>query len=339
MPYFANWFFFLFFAACVYVAGRRLPILGENIAARLGVSATTVGLFVLSVITSLPELVTTFGAVFLAQAPDMALANVLGSNNFNLTAIVALDFLYGSRAVLVGVDRKYSRSLPALVIASLAIVIGILFMAELGLGWVGIPSIIILIVLVGSELIDRWSGYVGEASEAVAGVSSTKSSDVLAFVGLSLVVVGAGLGLVTFAERIASSPMVIFGRTYVPGQTMVGTALLAVSTSLPEVVVAISAIRTIGSRNMAIGTLLGSNAFNLSIFCLVDIVYARAIWGVLGIANVVNAVVSVILGLLVLGGIRSMLGKKKLARLSVPTLALLTVYLAGLFTVLLLSRT
>jgi cation:H+ antiporter len=119
----------------------------------------------------------------------------------------------------------------------------------------------------------------------------------------------------------------------------VGTALLAVSTSLPEVVVAIAAIRTVRSRNMAIGTLLGSNAFNLSIFCLVDVVYSTPIWRLLGMANVVNAAVSVTLGLIVLVGIRSSVGRKKLGRVSMTSLALLAVYLTGLFLVLLLSRT
>jgi cation:H+ antiporter len=338
VPYFANWLFFIFFAVCVYMAGRRLPVLGESIAARLGLSATTIGLFVLSIITSLPELVTTFAAVFLAGAPDMALANVLGSNNFNLTAIVALDLLYGSQAILVGVDHKYCGSITVLVLISLAALAGIVLIPDIGFGWIGLPSVIILVILVGGELIGRWSGYVGEASEATAPVTTTRATDALLFAGLSLIVVAAGLGLVTFAERIASTSMVLFGRTYVPGETLVGTALLAVSTSLPEVVVAVAAIRTVRSRNMAIGTLLGSNAFNLSIFCLVDIAYSTSIWRLLGPANVVNAAVSATLGLIVLAGIKSNLGRRKLGPLGTTSMALLVVYLTGLFIVLMLSR-
>ncbi len=86
--------FTLFFVATgvIFLSGSRLPVHAKILADRLGISATAVGLFVLAIITSLPELSVTLSAMLRQQAPDLALGNILGSNNFNIVAMAALEF-------------------------------------------------------------------------------------------------------------------------------------------------------------------------------------------------------------------------------------------------------
>ena len=92
------------FFACVVlilVAGVRLSRYGDVIAEKTGVSRTWVGLILLATVTSLPELVTGISAVALANLPNIALGDALGSCVFNLLIITVLDFLYREESVFI----------------------------------------------------------------------------------------------------------------------------------------------------------------------------------------------------------------------------------------------
>jgi cation:H+ antiporter len=75
-------------------AGYYLSRYGDIIAEKTGVSSSWVGLTLLAMATSLPELVTGISAVTVADAPNIAVGDVLGSTVFNLVILVLLDALY-----------------------------------------------------------------------------------------------------------------------------------------------------------------------------------------------------------------------------------------------------
>src|SRR3569623_530409 len=85
--------------AVIGVAGVRLSRYGDIIAEKSGLSRGWVGLILLATVTSLPELVTGLSSVTIAQVPDIAVGDIMGSCVFNLLIIVVLDFLYRKESV------------------------------------------------------------------------------------------------------------------------------------------------------------------------------------------------------------------------------------------------
>jgi len=88
------WLSLLFCLAVIGYAGYYLSRYGDIIAEKTGMSASWAGLILLATATSLPELITGISAVTIANAPDIAVGDVLGSTVFNLAILVILDALY-----------------------------------------------------------------------------------------------------------------------------------------------------------------------------------------------------------------------------------------------------
>jgi cation:H+ antiporter len=88
------WLELLFCLAVIGYAGYFLSRYGDIIAEKTGMSASWVGLILLSTATSLPELATGISSVSFADAPNIAVGDVLGSTVFNLAILVMLDRLY-----------------------------------------------------------------------------------------------------------------------------------------------------------------------------------------------------------------------------------------------------
>ncbi len=344
--------FTLFFVATgvIFLSGSRLPVHGKVLADRLGISATAVGLFVLAIITSLPELSVTLSAMLAEHAPDLALGNILGSNNFNITAIAALEFTLIGGGLLARTDgRRFSRTCILLLVMTLVIGAGVL----LGRGSMppfataAVFSLPIVVLFVVDSLVNRRKKP-GGADVAPTGGSSgadgrsapegeeqpTVTVAAASFAVLSLLVIAAGVVIARSAAEIAEHP---FGGRLVLGHTFVGTLLVAIATSLPEVTVATAAVRRAKSPDMAIGTLLGSNSINIIVFAvgapLLLTSGAKTAWSGLSPVNTVNVAAGIILTLLVLSGLRVGWLHESKTRARLLALALVPVYLIALWLV------
>jgi len=264
------------FAAClalITVAGYRLSIYGSVIADRTGMGKTFVGLVLLATVTSLPELITGISAVTLTDVPDIALGSLLGSCVFNLVLLVMLDFLYRAESV-------YSKAHQGHVLSAGfgIVVIGFTGFCVLEnkagilptLGHIGIYSPVILAgYLLAMRTVFRYerdhrAEFVEEASEQLPPMTLRQAA--LRYAMAAMVVILAGAWLPSVGEQMAQQ----MGWQ----QSFVGSLLIAIATSAPELVVTISALR-LGSLNMAIGNLLGSNLFNIAIIPLIDVLYLK----------------------------------------------------------------
>ena len=87
------WLQFLFCATLIGMAGYQLSRYGDVISRRTGLSGGWIGMALLATATSLPELVTGVTSVTVANAPNLALGNALGSCVLNLFFLVVVDFL------------------------------------------------------------------------------------------------------------------------------------------------------------------------------------------------------------------------------------------------------
>lgn len=267
------WLQLLLCLAIIAYAGYFLSRYGDIIAEKSGISASWIGLILLSTATSLPELVTGISAVTVANAPDIAVGDVLGSAVFNLAILVLLDAMYRRESIYSRAAQGHilSASLGTLMIAFAGFS---LLLDHAGMSpsyWhIGLYSPFILMVyLVSMRAIysherNTLSAYTEESAERYPDV--TLHIAIKGYLKAAAVVVLAGSWLPFVATDI--SDMMGWG------QSFVGTLLVAAVTSAPEVAVTISALR-IGALDMAIANLLGSNLFNIVILAVDDVLYSK----------------------------------------------------------------
>jgi len=267
------WLEFALCAALIAAAGSRLSRYGDIIAEKTGLGGAWIGLALMATVTSLPELVTGVSAVALADAPDIALGNVLGACIINLTMIVILDLLYREESIYMRASQGHILSASFGIIMAGFVGFSVLFSQHgevMSLYHVGVYSPFLLLLYgVAMRALFRYerSQRAAAVEERVERYPDTTLREALIRYGLAAsVVVAAGLWLPYVGQDIAAA--------MVWQETFVGTLFVAFATTLPEIVVTVSALR-IGAVDLAVSNLLGSNLFNLVIVAIDDIVYLK----------------------------------------------------------------
>lgn len=326
-------FIWIEFALClliILVAGKKVAQYGDIIADRTGIGGLWVGLLLLAIVTSLPELFSGISAVVLVKAPDLAIGAVLGSNTINLLILALLDIAYNG-PVLNAVSTRHL--LPAgLSMVPAAIAIAFILIStpnlELGIGWIGIytPIIIILFLFIMRTIFLREQEITTESQETE---ESLKYEDVplkrtyLNFVISAAFVVGAGIWLAFVGDDIAE--------TTGWKESFVGSLFIAITTSLPEIVVSFSALR-LGSLDMSIGNIMGSNLFNMAIIGIDDLFYNEG--PILAAVSNSHAFVGLIVLLMtttIIAGIIFKTQRKTVFRIGWYTPILIMLYILGAY--------
>ena len=99
------WMVFTACASVIFVAGPLLAITADRIAEVTGIGASFIGVLALALVTTLPELTTTFTA-FRIGAPDMAIANMYGTNSFNIAALGVASLFYPGGSLFANVGTS-----------------------------------------------------------------------------------------------------------------------------------------------------------------------------------------------------------------------------------------
>jgi cation:H+ antiporter len=241
----------------------------EAVALRLGWSRAVIGAVVVGFGTSLPELVTSVLAAFGGQ-PDLALGNAAGSNVANLLLILGVAALV---APIVGAPHQAPRR--DAVIAGAAS-IALLFVALDGR--IGTVEGAILVGLLVAAVLWQVRGSTTRATVTGAATGGAVASEDLPlpvpdrFVGLR--VVGGLVGVLVGAQLLVAGATDLAEQAGLP-QIVIGSVLVAVGTSLPELATAIASARR-GQVELLLGNLLGSNAFNALMVVGVSAVVAGA---------------------------------------------------------------
>jgi cation:H+ antiporter len=264
------WLQFLVCAGLIAVSGFWLARYGDVIAEKTRLGGTWIGVILVATVTSLPELVTGISSVTVANAPEIAVGDVLGSCIFNLVLIAVLDFLHREGAIYLKASQGHILSAGfSIVLIGLA-TFSLLSAdpATLKIGHVGIytPAILILYVVAVRAIYIHERKSAAQAPRQVIYAGITLAQAALRYAAASAVVIAAGLAIPFAATRLATA----MGW----GQSFVGTLLVAAATSLPEAASVIGALK-IGALDLAIGNLFGSNLFNILILALDDIAYTK----------------------------------------------------------------
>ena len=235
------------------IGGEAIVRGAAQVATRFGFSRLVVGMVIAGFGTSLPELVVSVRAV-IAEAPGLAVGNVIGSNIANILLILALA------ALIRPIDAAYRRLEPeGIVLIVVSIVVLLMGLQGTLPRWQGAMLIIVLVGLVGFKLhqehkAERRRRATAEVVETVAPLAGG-SWPALCLIAVGLIALPIGGELfVDAAEQIAT----LLGIS----KALIGLTIVAVGTSLPELATTvIAAIR--GEATIGYGNVLGSNLFNL----------------------------------------------------------------------------
>lgn len=286
------WLEFVICAALIGIAGSVLTRYGEIIARLTGLSRSWIGLVLLATATSLPELLTGVSAVSVADAPNIAVGDALGSCVFNLSMLVLLDELSRKEPLYRSIDQGHllSAGFGVILIGSAG---AFLLLSQNALSFPflhvsGYTPFIVVLYLVAIRATFAYERRNKAPSVIIASeLGITLRMAVIRYLAAATVVVAAGTWL-PFIGRDLSNVMGW-------NATFVGTLFIAAATSIPELAVTISALR-LRAVDMAIGNLLGSNLFDILILAVDDIAYTKGpLFSSVAPANAITAFAAVIM--------------------------------------------
>jgi cation:H+ antiporter len=245
----------LFVAGLVaLVGGAELLVRGASrLALSFGISPLVVGLTVVALGTSAPEMTVSVGAVLNGQ-PGLALGNAIGSNIFNVLGILGIAAVITPLAVHLQVIRQ---EMPIMIGAALLVIV---------LSLDGVISVLDGLLL--TSLLGAYTVFLvvqSRAQGAVTGDYGAAASDLPAAGGkpwLQVLMVLAGLGLLVVGSELMVNAAVFFARQLGVSEVVIGLTIVSVGTSLPEVAASVTAALK-GERDIAVGNVVGSCVFNM----------------------------------------------------------------------------
>jgi len=264
---------FVVAAAALVRLGSILAVAGDDLAERTGLGRLMVGTLLVAFATSLPEVASDVTAV-VADAPDLAVGDLFGSSMANMAILAIIDLRHRGR-VWPAVELGHARvAAVAMVLTTLA-AIGIVTPPGVSLGWIGFDTVLIGALYVAAMAWLRRAPVPSRPElttplplqEPIGLRPPRREPRLSATLRFAL----AAGGIVVVAPVVALTAKEIASESGID-QSVVGTTLLAITTSLPELFVALAAVR-IGAHDLAVGNLFGSNAANMSVLLLLDVVY------------------------------------------------------------------
>lgn len=238
-------FFVLAAALVALVWGARVVIVNSvHLARWLRLSDAAIGFLLVSVATSLPELAVSIQSGLRGET-GLIIGNVLGSNIANVCLAV------GASALITTVfvhEKEFSDLSKALLVAS-----ALPFLIFLDLGaFTGALLIFVFILYAGLVLRESVSVAKGEHKGSIADLAKVS------------VLFLVGVGVVLYASDYAVSSAVDLARVWGVPNVFIGGVILAIGTSLPEIVVSLTAIQS-GNVGLSLGNIVGSCIVNLTL--------------------------------------------------------------------------
>ena len=225
------------------------------LARKMGVSPLLVGLTIVAFGTSMPELAVSVTAA-LRGANEIAVGNVVGSNIFNLLVVAGVSAVI---CPLVMDKMLLRRDWPLSIFAAVLLLVAIAPDHVIA-RWEGAVLLVIFAVILSRQikaaLNDRAQLAAAEAEAAEEAAEMTKSP-VMIWVNIVL-----GLACIVLGGQLAVNGATGIARMFGLSETLIGLTIVAIGTSLPELVTSIVAARK-GQNEIAMGNVIGSNLFNI----------------------------------------------------------------------------
>lgn len=230
-----------------------------SLAVRFNMPSFLIGVVILGIVTSAPELVVSALAA-VAGSPDLALGNAYGSNIINITLVLGVTALISPILIRANVIRHDLILLLAVTaLAAFQLLDGNLSMTD---------GIVLIASLIGVLLIQI---FLSLRNNTAADVDAPKDINI----AKALATLTLGLVLLIVSSRSIVWGAVELATLWGMSELLIGLTIVAIGTSLPELVASVAAARR-GEHDMALGNVIGSNLFNTL--------------GVVGVATVISPI-------------------------------------------------
>ncbi|MCC7418725.1 MAG: sodium:calcium antiporter [Planctomycetaceae bacterium] len=291
------------FAVCAFiivVAGTLLTRFADAIAEITKLGRLVIGSVLLAGTTSLPEITVDISAIRMGM-PDIAVGDLLGSSLANLAILALLDLSNHSQGKMLS-RQAAAHALSGSLSAALTAIVGIGLLTGKALAEYavfGVSPICILVAVVyafGARMIyldQRIAMKEVPPEEPGAHPGMTLGKAALGFAVCGTAILIAGPYLASAAGRLAEETGL--------GKTFVGSTLVAFSTSLPELVSSLAALR-LGAIDLAIGNVFGSNAFNMIILLPLDAIEPGPLFATVAPTHAVTCVAAILATMIAIMG-------------------------------------
>jgi cation:H+ antiporter len=253
-------------AIIVVFAAIQLNRFGDVISQKSTLSGAVVGTFLIAGATSLPELTTSLTAVYIDN-PDIAVGNMLGSNVFNILILAAVDMIYRKNKMFNSINpRQHLPSAIAGIIFTTVVVLSLMIGSSFSLFNIGWEMFILVGLYIGTVRFFETEEEVKMDEAAATGKDYSLKAASIGFAVSAIIVFIAGSALSISGDQLAQQTGM--------SSSFVGSFLIAASTSLPELVTVLVAVK-LANYDMAVGSILGSNLFNLQLLAITDLFYQK----------------------------------------------------------------
>lgn len=249
----------MLFQITILIIGLVLILLGANwlvdgsssIAKRFGISEFVIGLTIVGIGTSAPEMVVSFLSAFQGKA-DMAIGNIVGSNIFNTMMILGVTALVAPISIT---KSNLKKDIPLnIIVTALLILLGMNF-TIFGKGADQLCRLdgVILLLIFAWYL---WSSFRSDKGDADGeGIKEYKT-------GISVLLIIAGLAGLIFGGRLFVNAATELAKAFGVSDKFIAITVMAAGTSMPELATCVVAALK-GRGQLALGNVLGSNISNI----------------------------------------------------------------------------
>ncbi len=245
----------------ILLAGLLLILFGANwlvdgsssIAKRFGISEFVIGLTIVGIGTSTPEMVVSFMSSFQGKA-DMAIGNIVGSNIFNTLMILGVTALISPLAIT---KSNLKRDIPLNIIVTVMLILLGMNLTIFGKGQDQLSRIdgAILLALFAGYLWTSFKSDQGDSEEGGEGIKEYKN-------GVSVLMIIAGLAGLIVGGRLFVNSATELAKMFGVSDKFIAITIMAAGTSMPELATCVVAALK-GRGQLALGNVLGSNIANI----------------------------------------------------------------------------
>lgn len=265
-------------AALIWVAGTRLADYADVFSERTHLSEAFLGMMMLGVATSLPEIATTVTAS-LIENPRLVAGNLFGGVAMQIAVLAIIDLIAVRGALTYFAPHPVLLFQGTMLLLLLAVAMAGAAAGEpIALFNVGVTPVLLLIGYVitvrwslGGEYLPKWRATDEISHQEPQGINnrnhmfdySNRRLYTFAIVACVLILFG-GWAVAESADALADQTGL--------GSTFIGVVLVAGSTSMPELSTALGAVRR-GNHEMAVSNILGTNCLEMAVFFIADVLY------------------------------------------------------------------
>ena len=237
----------------------------SSIAKKLHIAPMIIGLTVVAMGTSCPELAVSvsdsISCLIDNGNANVAIGNVVGSNICNIVLVLGLSIIF---TPIIVKKSSLKKEFPILLVVS-TLLVGFVLIGGAITGtyeitrWMGIIFIVLIFAYITFLVIDAKRNPV-ESEEEIKDMKLWKA---ILFVVIGAIGIAAGGEFVVFgAKGLAVTGATAMGLNHDLAESLVGLTIVAVGTSLPELVTSVIAAKK-GENDIALGNVVGSNIFNI----------------------------------------------------------------------------